>query len=120
MRCQPGRRTLLFPLSIAFDSDLTANLSPALRAARVEAVCPSEAAVRAGNCAEGFRSTRNPSNPPHKVSGIPVPGGDGLRPAGLTEWAHSPAVEQRGRTWQVLRLAFPVIPNLARIKSFPS
>ena len=40
-------------LSIASKSDLTANLSPALRAARVNAQCPSEAAVRAGNCAEG-------------------------------------------------------------------
>ena len=37
----------------AYDSDLTANLSPALRAARVKAQCPSESAVRAGNCAEG-------------------------------------------------------------------
>ena len=51
--------------------------------ARVITVCPSEAAVRAGNCVEGFRSTRNPSNPPHKVSCIPFPGGVGLRPAGL-------------------------------------
>ena len=40
-------------LSIAFDSRITANLSPALRAARGEAVCPSEAYVRAGNGAEG-------------------------------------------------------------------
>ena len=92
MRCQPGRRTLLISLSIAPDSDLTANLSPALRASRVNARCPSEAAVRAGNCVEGFRSPRNPSNPPHKVAGIPIPGGDGLRPAGLSEGEHSPAV----------------------------
>ena len=40
-------------LSIASDSDLTANLSPALRAARVNAVCPSKAAVRAFIGAEG-------------------------------------------------------------------
>ena len=40
-------------LSNAFDSDLTANLSLALRAARVYAYCPSEAAVRALNGAEG-------------------------------------------------------------------
>ena len=40
-------------LSIAYDSDLTANLSLALRAARVEARCPSEACVRALICAEG-------------------------------------------------------------------
>ena len=40
-------------LSIALDSDLTANLSPALRAARVEAYCPSKAAVRAFDGAEG-------------------------------------------------------------------
>ena len=53
MRCQPERRTLLISLSIAPDSDLTANLSPALRAARVEAVCPSEACVRAGNFCGG-------------------------------------------------------------------
>ena len=51
--------------------------------ARVKTHCPSEAAVRAGNCVEGFRSTRNPSNPPHKVSGIRFQGGVGLRPAGL-------------------------------------
>ena len=57
-------------LSIALDSDLTANLSPALRAARVKARCPSEAAVRALNLCGGV----NPSNPPHA--------GDGLRPAG--------------------------------------
>ena len=53
MRCQPGRRTLCVSLSEAIDSDLTANLSPALRAARVEAVCPPEAAVRAGKGVEG-------------------------------------------------------------------
>ena len=53
MRCQPGRRTLLISLSIAFDSDLTANLSLALRAARVNIRCPSEACVRAFNGAEG-------------------------------------------------------------------
>ena len=70
-------------LSIALDSDLTANLIDALRAARVKVRCPSEACVRAGNCVEGFRSPRTPSNPPHKVSGIRIPGGDGLRPAGL-------------------------------------
>ena len=40
-------------LSYAPDSDLTANLSPALRAARVYAYCPSKAAVRAFNGAEG-------------------------------------------------------------------
>ena len=80
-------------LSIAPDSDLTANLSLALRAARVYAYCPSEAAVRAGNCVEGFRSPRNPSNPPHKVAGARIPGGDGLRPAGLCADQHSPAVE---------------------------
>ena len=40
-------------LSVASDSDLTANLIDALRAARVKAVWPSEAAVRAFNGAEG-------------------------------------------------------------------
>ena len=40
-------------LSFTYDSGLTANLSPALRAARVEAQCPSKAAVRACNGAEG-------------------------------------------------------------------
>ena len=40
-------------LSIALDSDLTANLSLALRAARVNARCPSEACVRAVIHAEG-------------------------------------------------------------------
>ena len=40
-------------LSDAPDSELTANLSPALRAARVNARCPPEACVRAGNGAEG-------------------------------------------------------------------
>ena len=53
MRCQPKRRTLLISLSVASDSDLTANLIDALRAARVEALCPSEAAVRAVSSAEG-------------------------------------------------------------------
>ena len=53
MRCQPKRRTLLISLSVTSDSDLTANLSPALRAARVIAVCPSEAAVRAFKGVEG-------------------------------------------------------------------
>ena len=43
----------VFSLSITSDSDLTANLIDALRAARVKAQCPSEAAVRAGNGAEG-------------------------------------------------------------------
>ena len=40
-------------LSIASDSGLTANLIYALRAARVEIRCPSEACVRALNGAEG-------------------------------------------------------------------
>ena len=62
MRCQPGRRTLLFSLSDAPDSDLTAKLSPALRAARVKELCPSKAAVRALNLCGGV----NPSNPPHR------------------------------------------------------
>ena len=117
MRCQPGRRTLLFPLSIAFDSDLTANLSPALRAARVEAVCPSEAAVRAGNCAEGFRSTRNPSNPPHKVSGIPVPGGDGLRPAGLMIRGRYKQYRAFGLSQTSSPAAAVPLPHKARIRT---
>ena len=40
-------------LSVSSDSDLTANLIDALRAARVKTQCPSEAAVRAVNGAEG-------------------------------------------------------------------
>ena len=43
----------VLPLSITCDSDLTANLIGALRAAWVNACCPSEAAVRALNGAEG-------------------------------------------------------------------
>ena len=73
----------VFSLPIVHEGHLTAKLSLALRAARVEIRCPSEACVRAVNCAEGFRSPRNPSNPPHKVSGIRDTGGVGLRPAGL-------------------------------------
>ena len=53
MRCQPKCRTLLFSLSIASNSDLTANLILALRAARVNIRCPSKAAVRAFIGAEG-------------------------------------------------------------------
>ena len=96
----------MISLSIALDSDLTANLIDALRAARVETQCPSEACVRAGNCVEGFRSPRNPSNPPHKVAGIRIPGGDGLRPAGLSEGEHSPDQE--------------VSPTFPRFKAFSS
>ena len=55
-------------LSIALDSDLTANLSPALRAARVEAVCPSEAHVRALNLCGGA----SPSNPPRAATRRPA------------------------------------------------
>ena len=40
-------------LSDAFDSEITAKLSLALRAARVEIRCPSEACVRAGNSEGG-------------------------------------------------------------------
>ena len=72
----------MFSLSGALDSDLTANLSPALRAARVKAQCPPEAAVRALNLCGGA----SPSNPPHRRTAA---GGDGLRPAGLTEGEHS-------------------------------
>ena len=84
-------------MAIALDSNLTANLSPALRAARVNAVCPSKAAVRAGNLVEGLRSPRNPSHPPHKAAGAHFPAGDGLRPAGAREWEHPPMVGQRQR-----------------------
>ena len=55
-------------LSIASDSDLTANLIDALRAARVNAVCPSEAAVRALNLCGGG----TPSNPPHDAARQPA------------------------------------------------
>ena len=69
MRCQPKCRTLLISLSIASDRDLTANLIDALRAARVEAVCPSKAAVRALNLCGGV----NPSNPPLPAMGFAPP-----------------------------------------------
>ena len=84
----------ILSLSGTSESDLTANLIDALRAARVNIRCPSKAAVRAGIFFEGFRSTRNPSKSPHKAAGIRDPGGDGLRPAGVREGKHSPAVRQ--------------------------
>ena len=56
-------------LSIAFDSRITANLIIALRAARVKAQCPSEAAVRALNLCGGV----NPSNPPLPAMGFAPP-----------------------------------------------
>ena len=43
----------MISLPISSDSDFTANLIDALRAARVNAYCPSEAAVRAVIGAEG-------------------------------------------------------------------
>ena len=43
----------MFSLSIALDSEITAKLSLALRAARVKAQCPSKAAVRAVNTEVG-------------------------------------------------------------------
>ena len=52
---------MILSLSITPKSDLTANLILALRAARMIARCPSEAAVRALNLCGGV----NPSNPPH-------------------------------------------------------
>ena len=61
---------LVVSLSIASDIGITANLSPALRAARVEAQCPSEAAVRALNLCGGV----NPSNPPLPAMGFAPPG----------------------------------------------
>ena len=109
----------MIPLSIASDSDLTANLSPALRAARVEAQCPSEAAVRALDLCGGV----NPSNPPHKVSRALFPGGDGLRPAGLTEGEHSPAV-RHGITSIAGRMKCRIRPGrtlaFSGVKAFPS
>ena len=84
MRCQHKRRTLLISLFIASDSGLTANLSPALRAARVKAQCPSEAAVRALNLCGGV----NPSNPPLPAMGF--------APPALVNGKHPPAVERRG------------------------
>ena len=83
----------MFSLPIAYEGHLTAKLSPALRAARGKIRCPSKAYVRAGNCVEGFRSPRNPSNPPHKVAGNLIPGGDAslagleVREHGVQYWA---------------------------------
>ena len=74
MRCQPGRRTLLFSLSVALDSDLTAKLSLALRAARVKIRCPSEAAVRAGNLCGGVPLTAEPLQPTPQGGRHPGPG----------------------------------------------
>ena len=59
----------VLPLSITCDSDLTANLIGALRAARENACCPSEAAVRALNLCGGV----NPSNPPRPAMGFAPP-----------------------------------------------
>ena len=59
----------MISLSIAYDSRITANLIGALRAARVNARCPSEAAVRALNLCGGV----NPSNPPLPAMGFAPP-----------------------------------------------
>ncbi len=65
MRCQPGCRTLWISLSVALKCDLTAKLIDALRAARVDALCPSKAAVRASTypTASKRRSCRRWASP---------------------------------------------------------
>ena len=93
-----------FPVQ-RFDSGITAKLSLALRAARVEIRCPSKTHVRAGKSVEGFRSTRNPSTSPHKAAGIRPTGGVGLRPAGLCDREHSPAVRHCGNASLAGRVA---------------
>ena len=80
-------------LSVASNSEITANLIHALRAARVKIRCPSEACVRAIKSVEGFRSTRYPSTSPHKAAGIRVPGGCASL-AGALKGNHSPAVRR--------------------------
>ena len=69
---------LVVSLSIAPGSDLTANLIIALRAARGNARCPSEANVRAVNFCGGeprrFSRRGLPSNPPPtRIAFIPLP-----------------------------------------------
>ena len=59
---------IVVSLSDALDSDFTANLIDALRAARVNAYCPPEAAVRAFNLCGGA----SPSNPPHAATRSPA------------------------------------------------
>ena len=85
----------ILSLSIASKCDLTANLSLALRAARVDALCPSEAAVRALN-----------------LCGGPTPLAMGFAP---------PAARQRSarRSSEVSRPTFAVSPLFERVKSFP-
>ena len=101
MRCQPGRRSLSFPLSIVLDRGITAKLSPALRAARVEAICPSEAYVRALNLCGGV----NPSNPPARRRAPP-------RRAARQRFAR--------RIWKCRVRRLQSRPNFKRIKAFPS
>ena len=71
-------------LSIALDSDLTANLIDALTRGAgggtlsVESRGPRRKFSRRGSARRG-----TPPTSPHKASGSLLPGGDGLRPAGL-------------------------------------
>ena len=55
-----------------------------------------------------------PPSPPHKVSGALIPGGEGLRPAGLSEGEHSPRSDAASRTLEASRPTFAVTPILDR------
>ena len=81
-------------LSIAFDSDLTANLSLALTRGAGECPlsvgsrCPRRKFRRRGSARRG-----TPPSSPHKVSRAHIPGGDASL-AGVREGKHSPAIRQ--------------------------
>ena len=108
-------------LSIAPDSDLTANLSLALRAARVNAACPSEAAVRAVNTEGGV---------PHRAESLlhfptrqpaPIPMATmGFAPPALAKGSGDSPVKSKGQESQ--QSPAPVLaphPPLSR-SPFPS
>ena len=112
-------------LSFSSDNDLIANLSPALRAARVKAQCPPKAAVRAGNLCGGVPLTAEPLQPTPQGGRQPDPGRRWASPRRLERsgaFARDPAPRPlfTRRKHEVPRPTFAVTPNLERVNAFPS
>ena len=87
-------------MSIALDSRITANLSPA----RVEALCPPKAAVRALNLCGGV----NPSNPPRPAKGFAPPG---IAATLRSPLQGRPAPLRRAASWSYAKRCLPQIVN---------
>ena len=114
MRCQHRRRNLFFPLSITQKSDLTANLSPALRAGAGECSLSVGSRCPRRKLCGGVPLTAEPLQPTPQGVRHPAPGRRWASPRRLVRrgaFDRGPALRQRFAR-RTLKVSFPTQSDL--------